>query len=65
MSLTNCMNEYRSLELDAHISLDDVILKAIQESYELIDAILEEDHPNIQKEAADLLINLLSVTAHL
>lgn len=59
------MNEYRSLELDAHISLDDVILKAIQESYELIDAILEEDHPNIQKEAADLLINLLSVTAHL
>ena len=65
MSLTNCMNEYRSLELDAHVSLDDVILKAIQESYELIDAISEEDHPNIQKEAADLLINLLSVTAHL
>lgn len=59
------MNEYRSLELDAHVSLDDVILKAIQESYELIDAISEEDHPNIQKEAADLLINLLSVTAHL
>lgn len=65
MSLTNCMNEYRSLELDAHVSLDDVILKAIQESYELIDAISEEDHPNIKKEAADLLINLLSVTAHL
>lgn len=65
MSLTNYMNEYRSLELDAHVSLDDVILKAIQESYELIDAISEEDHLNIQKEAGDLLVNLLSVTAYL
>ena len=65
MSLQNLLSEYHALELDGHISIDDVILKAIQESYELIDAISKQDQPNIQKEANDLLINILSVTAHL
>lgn len=64
-SITPLLNEYRSLELDAHISLDDVIMKVSEENHELQTALRDNDTPEIKSEARDVLINVLSVSARL
>jgi NTP pyrophosphatase (non-canonical NTP hydrolase) len=43
--------------------MDDIIIKAVQESYELTEALEQNDIPNGIKEANDLLINILSITS--
>jgi NTP pyrophosphatase (non-canonical NTP hydrolase) len=43
--------------------MDDIILKAVQESYEFTEALEQNDSSNSIKEAGDLLINILSVTS--
>lgn len=63
MSLNSLLSEYRSLELDAHVSRDDVLSKITQEMGELIEAIEFRNTENIKKEAKDLLVNILSLTS--
>lgn len=63
MSLSQSLSTYHSLEFDAHLTLDDIILKAVQESYEFTEALEQNDSSNSIKEAGDLLINILSVTS--
>ncbi len=62
-SLDLLMHEYHALELSAHISLDDVLLKVAEEGHELSKAVEADDAPEIKKEAQDVLINVLSVAA--
>lgn len=63
MSLSQSLSTYHSLEFDAHLTMDDIILKAVQESYEFTEALEQNDSSNSIKEAGDLLINILSVTS--
>lgn len=63
MSLSQSLSTYHSLEFDAHLTLYDIILKAVQESYEFTEALEQNDSSNSIKEAGDLLINILSVTS--
>lgn len=61
----NNLKPYHDLEIDAHVTIDDALSKTTQELGELLVAIQENDTPEIQKESADLLINILSVVGHL
>ncbi len=61
----NSLKPYHHLEIDAHVTLDDVLSKTTQELGELLVAIQENNTPEIQKESADLLINIVSAAAHL
>lgn len=63
MSLFQTLQEYRSLELEAHISPDDAIAKAYEEAHELSVALEEDNRDEIQKEARDVLVNILSVSS--
>jgi len=54
------LDGYTSLELDAHVSIDDVIGKVSQEMGELLEAIEQRDPQQIIGESRDLLINILS-----
>lgn len=63
MSLSQSLSTYHSLEFDAHLTMDDIIVKAVQESYELTETLEQNDAPNSIKEANDLLINILSITS--
>lgn len=62
-SLSSAITLHHDLELEAHISLDDVILKAYEEAQELSVALQNGDANEIQKEARDVLVNVLSVAA--
>ena len=64
-SIAPLIGEYRSLELDAHVSLDDAIMKVSEENYELQIAIWEHNILEIKSEAQDVLINILSVSSRL
>lgn len=64
-SITPLLDKYRSLELDAHISLDDVIMKVSEENHELQIALRDNNAPEIKSEARDVLINVLSVFTRL
>lgn len=64
-SLSASLASYRSLEIDAHVSLDDVLSKITQEMGELMEALENNDTSEIQKEAKDLLVNLLSASSRL
>ena len=55
-------NRIRSLEKQAHVTLDDVLNKATQEVGELVEAILAGDVVETRKEAADELANVLSAS---
>ena len=63
MSLFQTIQEYHSLELEAHISPDDAIAKAYEEAHELSVAFEENNQDEIQKEARDVLVNILSVSS--
>lgn len=59
--MNTSLKSYHDLEIDAHVSLDDVLSKITQEMGELMTAVSHDDAPEIQKEAADVLVNILSV----
>jgi adenine phosphoribosyltransferase len=63
--MNSSLHDYRSLELQAHISPDDVIIKVSEEAYELSEAIRTDNAPEIEKEARDVLINLISASSRL
>lgn len=60
----NPLKPYHDLEIDAHVTIDDALSKTTQEMGELLTAFAEHDEPEIVKESADLLINILSVSSH-
>lgn len=60
----NSLKPYHDLEIDAHVSLDDVLSKTTQEMGELLTAIRDNNEPETAKESADLLINILSASSH-
>ncbi len=62
-SLSSLIASQHALELDAHVSVDDTINKAYEEAHELSIAIQENNLEEIQKEARDVLINVLSVSS--
>ncbi|MFZ2255196.1 MAG: MazG nucleotide pyrophosphohydrolase domain-containing protein [Patescibacteria group bacterium] len=62
-SLPSLISSQHALELDAHVSIDDAIAKAYEEAHELSVAIEENNLEEIQKEARDVLINVLSVSS--
>ena len=64
-SLAPLLHDYHSLELQAHVSIDDVIAKVSEELYELTEAIETQDPIEIQSEARDVLTNILSASSHL
>ena len=62
-SLSSLISTQHSLELEAHVSVDDAIAKAYEEAHELSIAIQENNPEDIKKEARDVLINILSVSS--
>ena len=64
-SLHSLMHDYHALELSAHISFDDVLLKVAEEGHELTTAIDKNNASEIEKEAHDVLMNVLSVVSRL
>ena len=62
-SLSSLISTQHSLELEAHVSVDDAVNKAYEEAHELSIAIQENNATEIQKEARDVLINVLSVSS--
>lgn len=62
-SLSSSISLHHDLELEAHVSLDDVIAKAYEEAHELSLALRDGDTNEVQKEARDVLVNVLSVAA--
>jgi hypothetical protein len=62
-SLSSSIALHHDLELEAHVSPDDVILKAYEEAHELSLALRDGDANEVQKEARDVLVNVLSVAA--
>lgn len=63
--MNTLIHEYHSLELQAHISPDDAIAKVSEEVYELREALASHDQAEIEKEAKDVLMNLLSVSSRI
>lgn len=64
LSHFSTMKQYKSLELQAHVSIDDVINKVTQEVWELSDALALWDEKEVIWEVQDALINILSVAKH-
>jgi hypothetical protein len=64
-TLSTLLSEYHELELQSHVSLDDVISKVTQEVSELIEAFEALDMEESNKEAADVIVNVLSASAKL
>lgn len=64
-NLKTLINEHQLLELQAHVWIDDVLLKINQEVAELLKAISENNKEEIKKEAQDVLVNILSFSAHI
>lgn len=62
-SFSSLISPQHSLELEAHVSVDDAIAKAYEEAHELSLALDENNAPEIQKEARDVLVNVLSVSS--
>ncbi len=62
-SISSKISDYHSLELQSHVSIDDAIVKVSEELYELEHAIHAHDINEIKKEAQDVLINILSISA--
>lgn len=59
------LQNYKSLERQEHITLEDVINKITQEVWELIEAILAWDTSEMYKEASDVIVNIFSVAHEL
>lgn len=63
-NLQTALREHKKLELQAHVSIDDVLLKINQEVAELLKAMKQNDEEEIKKESQDVLVNLLSAWNH-
>lgn len=59
------LKDYKSIEKEAHVWLDDVINKVTQEIWELIEAHSEWDIPEMYNEAWDVLANIYSTCEEL
>ncbi len=59
------MREYKGLELSVHATIDDAMHKVTQEVWEMIEAHISEDTAETQKEAWDVIVNVLSVATQL
>ncbi len=64
-TLDTLLSDYRALELSAHASLDDVMNKVTQEVSEILEALESNNPQEVAKEAADALVNVLSVSSAL
>lgn len=64
-SIPALLQEYRDLELRSHVSLDDVLSKVTQEVAELAEAFAACDADATHKEAADVIVNVLSASSRL
>lgn len=62
-ALKDLINEFRSIEIKAHVNLDDVLNKVTQEVWELVEAIIAWDMIEMKKEAADSMVNIISASA--
>lgn len=56
------IKNYKSIELRAHVNIDDVINKVTQETGEILGALKEWNIQEIHKEAVDTLVNILSAS---
>jgi adenine phosphoribosyltransferase len=63
-NLQTVLREHKKLELQAHVSIDDVLLKINQEVAELLQVIDKNDEEEVKKESQDVLVNILSVGSH-
>ncbi len=63
--MNSLIHEYQSLELQAHIGPEDVISKVSEEAYELREALASQDQVEIEKEAHDVLMNLVSASSRI
>lgn len=59
--LNEQMSEYKSIERDSHVNLEDVINKVTQEICELIESDIIWNKEEIYKEAGDVIANIFSV----
>ncbi len=59
------MWEYKKIEKEAHVVLDDVMNKVTQEVCELVEADMHGDVVETYKEAADVIANIFSVSYEL
>lgn len=60
--LKNLINDFREIELRAHVNLDDVLNKVTQEVSELVEAIISWNREETNKEAADSIVNIISAS---
>lgn len=65
MSLEKSLSQYRGYEVLAHVSLDDVLNKVTQETWEMVEAQQQSNLEETRKEAADAIVNVLSVASAL
>lgn len=62
---TKRMDEYKTLELSVHATIDDAMHKVIQEVWEMLEAEMSGNISETQKEAWDVIVNVLSVATEL
>ncbi len=66
MNKTNSfMRSYKALELHVHATIDDAMHKVTQEIAEMLEADISGDITETQKEAWDVIVNILSVATEL
>lgn len=63
MTLLQTIESYKKNETLAHIELDDIIIKVIQEIWEMLEAKLNNNWLEVKKEAWDAIVNILSASA--
>ena len=63
--LETLMKDYKNLEKQSHIVIDDVLNKINQETSELLEAYQNNDTDEMNGEACDVIINVLSVAVDL
>ena len=59
------MKSYKALELHVHATIDDAMHKVTQEVWEMLEAEMLWDIPEMHKEAGDVIVNVLSVATEL
>ena len=62
MSLPKALKQYKKNEIMAHVELDDIIIKASQELWEMIEAKIDNNLQDLEKETADAIVNILSAS---
>jgi len=65
IQLEQLMAEYKNLEKQSHVTIDDVLNKVNQEGAELLEAYQNNDIDEMHGEACDVAINILSVAVEL